>query len=304
MSGLAPRANQDRAQLGIVMMLGAYFLFSLIDTSVKWLVIAGLHAFQLAFMRYVGHFLISLVHIGRGGFTRDRFSTQRPALVGLRAFLLISSTVFNFIVLKYLPLTVTSAIMFSAPIVVCALSMPLLGERVGKWRWFAIVLGFIGVLVVIRPFGETFHWAALLTVYNSISLALYSIITRRLSGVVAAETMQFYMGALGTLVLLPLAIVTWQNPTNALDWGLMLALGLWGWSGHELLTRAHGFAAAHTLMPYTYSFMIYLAITSYLVFNHIPDGWTLIGAAIIVASGMLIWVRERQKHSRTGAFLR
>jgi len=295
MSGLAPRANQDRAQLGIVMMLVAYFLFSLIDTSVKWLVIAGLHAFQLAFMRYFGHFVISLVHIGQGGFTGERFSTQRPFLVAIRAFLLISSTVLNFFVLKYLPLAVTSAIMFSAPIIVCALSMPLLGEQVGKWRWFAILLGFVGVLVVMRPFGEAFHWAALLSVYNAIAMALYSIITRQLSGVVATETMQFYTGALGSLTLLPLAILTWQNPTNTLDWGLMLALGVWGWSGHELLTRAHGFAPAHTLMPYTYSFMIFLAISSYLVFNHIPDGWTLIGAGIIVASGMVIWARERRR---------
>ena len=281
-------------QLGIVMMLVAYLLFAFIDTSAKWLVIGGLHAFQLSFMRYAGHFAISLFDVGRGGISRDRFATDQLGLVVLRAALLVSSTVFNFIAIKYLPLTITSSIMFSAPIVVSALSMPILGERVGPWRWFAICLGFIGVLVVIRPFDENFHLAALLSVYNAFALALYSILTRRLSGVIATKTMQLYMGGLGTIVLFPLAIFTWKNPENWLDWTILISLGIWGWAGHELLTRAHGFGAAHTMMPYTYSFVIYLTISSYLVFNHVPDQWTMIGAAIIVLSGLFIWARENK----------
>ncbi|MFK7755247.1 MAG: DMT family transporter [Sedimentitalea sp.] len=298
MSGLVARAREDRAQLGIVMMLVAYMFFAAIDTSVKWLVIAGLHAFQLAFMRYVGHFLCSLALMAYGGLSWDRFATGQIGLVLLRAMFLISSSVFNFVSLTYLPLTVTSAIMFSAPIIVCALSYPLLGERVGPWRWIAIVIGFVGVLVVIRPFGETFHWAALLSAYNALAMALYSIITRKLSGEIAAETMQFYMGAIGTAVLLPLAWMTWQNPTTALDWGLLIGLGVWGWAGHGLMTRAHGFATASTLMPYTYSFMVYLTITSYLVFADLPDRLTLVGAGIIVASGLVIWWRETKGKTR------
>jgi len=285
MSGVAARVREHRPGLGIAMMLAAYLLFSFIDTSVKWLVLAGLPAMQLAFVRYAGAFAISLAQIASGGITRDRFATAHAALVGLRAFLLVSATVFNFYVLRFLPLTITSAIMFSAPVIVCALSWPVLGERVGPWRWFAIVLGFMGVLVVVRPFGETFRWVALLTVYNAFAMAFYSMITRRLSGVVAAETMQLYMGGLGTVVLFPFAWLAWQAPSTWLDWALMWLLGLWGWGGHELLTRAHGFAPANTLMPYTYSFMIYLMITSYLVFDHLPDTWTVAGATIIVISG-------------------
>lgn len=294
MAGLTAQVRQDRARLGIVMMLGAYLFFAAVDTSVKWLVLAGFPAFQLAFMRYLGHFAISVVQIGRGGMNWQRFASGHMGLVLLRAALLVASTVLNFIALNYLTLTVTSAIMFSAPIIVCALSVPLLGEKVGPTRWFAIVLGFCGVLVIIRPFGEQFHWAALLSVLNAFSMAFYSVMTRRLSGLIAAETMQFYAGAVGTIVLLPLAVVTWQTPTTPLDWGLMLALGGFGWAGHELLTRAHGFAPANTLMPYTYSFMIYLTISSFVVFGNIPDIWTLAGAAVVVASGLIIWRRERK----------
>ncbi|XXK30117.1 DMT family transporter [Rhodobacteraceae bacterium nBUS_24] len=279
--------------LGIAMMLWAYFMFSVVDTSVKWLLFAGLTSFQLAFMRYATHFVLSFYSIARGGLGRERFATDHLGLVLFRAFLLVSATTFNFIVLRYLSLTVVSAIMFSAPLVVCLLSWPMLGERVGPWRWFAIMLGFCGVLIVIRPFGESFHWSALLTCYNAVGLALYSILTRKLSGIVATETMQFYMGALGTITLLPLAVWTWAAPSSLFEWFLLITLGAWGWAGHELLTRAHSFAPANTLMPYTYSFMIFLTIESYLIFADIPDRWTFMGAFIVVISGLIIWKRAQ-----------
>ena len=292
---IAAQANQDRAALGILMTLGAYFFFMLIDTSVKWLVLAGLPAFQLAFMRYLPHFIISTVLLLRKGMAWSSFQSAHLGLVILRGFLLASATLFNFITLNYLSLTVTGSIMFSAPVIVCALSWPLLGERVGPWRWAAIILGFVGVLIVIRPFAADFHWIALLNVYNAISLALYSIITRKISGVVAAETMQFYTAALGTVILLPLAFWSWMPPTTMFEWALMVGLGLWGWAGHEIFSRAHSYAPANTLMPYTYSFLLYLAVASYIVFGDIPDGFTLIGAFIIVLSGLVIWWRALRK---------
>lgn len=279
------------------MTLGAYVFFAMIDTSVKWLVLAGLPAFQLAFMRYLPHFVISTVLLLRKGDGWDSFQSAHMGLVFLRAFLLASATLFNFITLNYLSLTVTGSIMFSAPIIVCALSWPLLGERVGPWRWFAIILGFMGVLVVIRPFDAAFHWIALLNVYNAFSLALYSIITRKISGVVAAETMQFYMGAFGAIALFPLAWWVWTTPETPWQWALMIGLGIWGWAGHELFSRAHLFAPANTLMPYTYSFLLYLAVASYLVFDDVPDVWTMVGASIIVLSGLVIWRRTTRKET-------
>lgn len=292
---IAAQATQDRAALGIVMTLAAYAFFTLIDTSVKWLVIAGLPAFQLAFMRYAPHAVISTFLLLRRGEGWSSFQSAHMGLVLLRGFLLASATLFNFITLKFLSLTVTGSIMFSAPIIVCALSWPLLGERVGPWRWFAIILGFMGVLVVIRPFDAEFHWIALLNVYNAFSLALYSIITRKISGIVAAETMQFYMGAFGAITLAPFAYWAWMPPETGLQWALMIGLGIWGWAGHEIFSRAHAYAPANTLMPYTYSFLLYLAIASYIVFKDVPDGWTLLGAAIIVISGFIIWWRTARK---------
>ena len=294
MVGLTAKANEDRALLGIGFMLVAYLTFSFIDTSVKWLALVGLPALQLAFMRYAAHFFISLIIIGRGGFTRDRFVAEKQWLVVFRGALIMLSTVLNFFALRYLPLTLTSTILFSAPLIVCALSWPLLGERVGVWRWFAIALGFCGILVATNPFVAGFHWAVIVSLMAATCFALYSILTRKLAGIVSTDTMQFYSGAVGFFALAPFAIYYWKNPDTLLDWFLLVLLGFWGWSGHQLLTNAHRYAQASTLSPFSYSFMIYLTIWSYFVFDHIPSRQTIIGAAIIVVAGLIIWFRERR----------
>lgn len=288
------QSNADLPRLGILLMLVAWLLFSLVDTGAKWLAVAGIPAFQLAFMRYAGHFVISIGVIAKGGIDADRFKTDHLWQVVSRAMLLVSATLLNFYALQFLPLTVVSAIMFSSPVIVCFLSVSVLGERVGPWRWGAILLGFIGVLIVVRPLGTAFHPAMLLIIYNATALALYSLMTRKLSGIVAVETMQFYMGLVGTFILLPFAIWTWVQPETT--WGLivLIALGFLGWAGHQLLTNAHRFGTANQLMPFTYSFLIYVAIWGYLLFGTVPDSGTILGAIVIMGAGLIIWKREQR----------
>ncbi|HAJ84748.1 MAG TPA: EamA/RhaT family transporter [Rhodobacteraceae bacterium] len=284
----------DLPRYGIILMLGAWLIFSWVDTGAKWLAVAGIPAFQLAFMRYAGHFVISIAVIANGGFKLDRFKTRHLWQVISRALLLVSATLSNFYALQFLPLTVVSAIMFSSPVVVCFLSVSILREEVGPWRWNAILLGFIGVLIVVRPFGTTFHPAMLMIIYNAIALALYSLMTRRLSGIVAVETMQFYMGLVGTLLMLPFAIWVWTQP--ATTWGMLvlISLGVLGWAGHQLLTNAHRFGTANQLMPFTYSFLVFVAIWGYLLFGTVPDVGTIFGAIVIMSAGLIIWRRERK----------
>lgn len=294
MSALVIKPNEDRAALGIVMMLFAYFMFSFVDVSAKWLALAGYATLQVAFMRYVGHFVISVLLIGKGGLNLRRFASDQMGWVVLRGLLLMGSTVMNFFAVRYLPLTLTSTILFSSPVIICALSWPILGERVGIWRWGAIMLGFCGILVAIRPFDESFHWAVILSLGAATCFAMYSILTRKLAGQVPIDTMQFYSGAVGTFALLPFAIMEWQSPVSGFEWIIMLALGVFAWIGHEFLTRAHGYASASTLTPFGYSFILYLTVWSYLVFNSTPDQWTLMGAMIIIVAGMIIWFREKK----------
>ena len=287
--------KQDRALFGIILMLIAYLIFSFIDVSAKWLAIAGLPAMQLAFMRYVGHMAISTGLLVRDGDLGSLFRTKYLLVVMFRGSLLMGSTILNFIAVQYLPLTLTSTILFSAPIIICLLSWPLLGEKVGYWRWSAIMLGFIGILVTIRPFESDFHYASFYSLGGAFCFALYSILTRRLAGEISVDVMQFHSGFVGTVVLLPFAIVSWQSPDTMMDWAIMIMLGVFGWMGHQLLTHAHSFAAANVLTPFGYSFILFLTTWSYLVFDHLPDIWTVIGASIIITSGLIIWFREMKK---------
>ena len=291
---VAAKSTADLPRYGIILMLFAWLLFSVVDTSAKWLAVAGIPAFQLAFMRYASHFVISIGAIAKGGIDLDRFKTDHLWQVTSRAMVLVTATLSNFYALQFLPLTVASAIMFSSPVVVCFLSVSVLGEKVGPWRWCAIILGFIGVLIVVRPFGTAFHPAMLLIIYNAIALAYYSIMTRKLSGIVAVETMQFYMGLVGTSVMLPFAVWTWVQPSSPWAMFVLTSLGVFGWAGHQLLTNAHRFGTANQLMPFTYSFLIYVAVWGYLLFGTVPDSATILGAVVIMGAGLIIWKREQK----------
>ncbi len=231
--------RDDRVGLGILMMLGTWLFFAVTDTTVKWLVLAGIPALQLAFLRYAVALTVSVgVGLSRGS-VAGLHSRGDMALVVVRGSLLVMTTILNFIALKYLPLTVTATIANSSPILVTALAVPLLGERVGPWRWFAVVLGFIGVVIVIRPFGAEFHWATLLVLGNATGLALFSILTRKLSGRIATQTMQVAAGTVGTVVLAPFALAAWTSPDTLLGWILMFGIGVSAWAGtRNLLARA------------------------------------------------------------------
>ncbi|MGB1911397.1 MAG: DMT family transporter, partial [Candidatus Puniceispirillaceae bacterium] len=246
---------------------------------------------QLAFMRYAPHFLVSSAIIVRTHKLSSLTSSHAPMLI-FRGSLLMGSTILNFFAVRYLPLTLTSTILFSAPLMACMLSQPMLAEKVGLFRWTAVLFGFAGVIIAIRPFDESFHWAALLSLGGAFCFALYALLTRKYAGRVSTDVMQFYSGAVGTICLLPFAILSWQNPVSATDWVIMVSLGIFGWAGHQLLTQAHRFAATSILMPFGYSFILFLTIWSYLIFDHLPDRWTLIGGSIVVLSGLFIWFRE------------
>ena len=294
MSDGASGSSDDKVLTGIVLMLVAYLVFSCIDTSSKWLSLVGLSPLQVAFMRYFGHFAVSLGYLGRGKVALRCPTPRLTFLVLLRGVFLAGSTIFNFIAIQYLQLSLTASILFTAPILICALSWPLLREPVGIYRWSAIAFGFCGVLIAIRPFGQDFHWAVFLSLGAALSFAFYSILTRMLADTVETDTMQFYSGLVGTVGLLPSAILLWQMPETAVQWALLLAIGLFGWGGHQMLTTAMRYAPANVLMPYGYSMILYMTFWGYVVFGNVPDAWAVVGAIIIVAAGLVIWFRERK----------
>ncbi|PKP75760.1 MAG: EamA/RhaT family transporter [Alphaproteobacteria bacterium HGW-Alphaproteobacteria-6] len=278
----------------LAIMAAAVLLFTGIDTSAKWLIVSGLPALQVVFARYAGHFLTALVtFLPREG--AGAFRSQVPRLQLLRSAALLLSTIFNFYALKFLPITVTTAIYFSAPIVISALSVPILGERIGIRRLAAILTGFLGVMVVIQPWGASFHPAMALSVTGLGFAALYFVLTRKIAGIEANATSQLWASGMATLILTPVALSVWVWPATAAGWVLMALIGVFGAAGHICATLAHRFADASTLAPVTYLQVIFATTAGYVVFGNLPTGWTIAGAAIIIASGVYIWQRERAR---------
>lgn len=278
---------------GIALVLLANFLFSFTDVSTKLLLGAGLVVGQLAFMRYAVQFAITA---GERLITRRRLSAMTPrvfTLVVFRSFCLVSSTVANFFALGHLSLAVTSALLYLSPIFICLFARVLLGEAITRHHWIAIALGLVGALVIVDPFGEDVNWYAVLMLYPATGMALYQVLTRKLAGQATPGTLQFATGALGTVVLAPVALSVWVPPTTPLDWALLCGLGLFAWAGHEALTRAYAHAPAGTLAPFGYSFVLYLILAGIVVFGDSPGRATLFGAALIIAGGLYAWARTR-----------
>ncbi|MEZ5534229.1 MAG: DMT family transporter [Thiolinea sp.] len=283
--------------LGILMMLAAYLLFTFADSTNKWLVLTGLPILQLAFLRYGIQSVICTIETGSRGIRPGEIRANAGLLL-LRGLVLCSATAANFYALKYLSLSMMAAIMFSAPIFVSLLSWPILGERVGPWRWAAIAFGFIGVLIIVRPFHSSFHPAALAGLLGAISVALYSLLTRKLAHRVRPHVMQLFSSTLGVVLFFPFALWLWQPLGEGWTIGLIVWVGVTSWAGHELLTRAHKLAEASMLMPYSYSFIIYMTLAGYLLYNELPSVFTVIGALVIVVSGLVIWYRESRVKRR------
>ena len=290
MDAASPR--EDRPTAAVLIMALAIFLFTLIDTSAKWLIIAGLPALQVVFSRYVGALLTVLIFfIPRRGM--GEFRSNRPWIQVLRALALLGSTVFNFLALRYLPITLTIAMFFAVPIIVTLLSIPILGERVGLRRFLAVLTGFIGVLVIVQPWGAQFHWAVFLSIGALLSASTYFVLTRLLAGIDNNSTSQLWTNGLATLALAPIALQNAVWPENTLNMLVFLFIGFLGGVSHILATLAFRLAQASVLAPVTYVQVIYATAVGYLVFNTLPTIWTAIGTAIIIASGVYIWQRER-----------
>lgn len=287
-AGAAARAARLK---GILLMLAALACFSCLDATAKALN-QRMDAAQVVWARYFFHFLLAFVVLNpwtTPGLTR---TAKLPLQVG-RALLLLVCTASNFVALIYLQLDETMSITFATPFLVAILAGPILGEWVGPKRLAAIMVGFLGVLVVTRPGLGGLHPAAALSVLGCVAYALYMITTRVLAKHDSTATTFFYSGLVGVVVMTPIVPFVWTWP-SALDWGLMVAVGGFGGLGHFLLISAHRLAPAAVLAPFIYAQLVGMIILGYLVFGDAPGPWTLAGSAIVIGSGLYLLMRERR----------
>jgi drug/metabolite transporter (DMT)-like permease len=180
------------------------------------------------------------------------------------------------------------------PLLIALFSAAFLGEKLDARRWAAIVAGFAGVLLIIRPGSAAFHPAILLSVLNALLYAAFNLLTRRLVATESAASLQLMSAAGAALLLAPWALAVWQMPASLGQWGLLALCGLCGGVGHFMVAQAHRYASAATLGPFLYQQIIYMTLLGWWVFDQVPSLLVIGGAAVVVLSGLyLLWLEMK-----------
>jgi drug/metabolite transporter (DMT)-like permease len=293
MTAEAPGLRQSDALRAILLMCLGVSMFPFLNTSAK-LLTAHFPVSEIIWARFAGHLMVMLAVLlpSRGW---PIFQARRPTIQIARSFLLLGSTAFFVTAIGRVPLATASAIGFSSPIIVTALSVPLLGESVGPRRWGAVVVGFIGVLIVIRPGSGLLSPATLLLLGSASCYALYQIATRRGGAHDSAETGIIYAALVGTLVTSAIVPFNFEMPHRFVDTALLVSLGVFGGVGHYFVIQAFRLGPAAVVSPFGYLELVGTATLGYLVFGNFPDSWTWAGAGLIVASGVYIAIREHRR---------
>lgn len=290
------RHDVDREAMppaAMVLALCTFMFFAALDTGAKYLVTVGYAAVFVVWCRFLSHSVISFV-IFQGWRHPDMYRMRNRPLQILRGMLLPLTTLFNFLALRELQLAQTVSIFLSVPMIVTALAGPLLGEWAGPRRWAAIMVGFVGVLIVVRPGTDMFSFSIIWSIMAAITHSLYSIITRKLAMQENQMSLVFYSSIFATVLMAPPALFYGQMPDSIFEFALLACLGVFGLSGHALLVKASRLASASKVAPFIYSQILWMVALGYLVFGDVPDLWTMVGAAVICLSGFYIMNRERQ----------
>ena len=279
----------DNFLRGGALMLAATLLFSLSDTMAKYIT-QSVPAVQLAAIRYTVFVIMAASPLLRN--RRVSMRSRRPALQILRGVGVVSSAVCFILSLAHLPIAEATAINFITPLLITALAMPVLGEVVRLPGWIAVFVGFLGMLVVVRPGAHGLQPAALLVLLSSLSWSVAMLVTRKLSGIDRPGVTLLWTAATGFVMLMAalpffLAPMTWRLA------GLSVALGVIASTGQWLAVLAFRHARATVLAPLGYAQLIWSSMLGLLVFGSVPDRWVVVGAIIIALSGVFIVHLER-----------
>ena len=305
-AGEAAQAGTS-ALRGIGLMCVALVLFSALDGTAKYIATRSeLPVSQVTWLRFMSQFVLVVLTFGVLAVPRLLYSRKWMHQV-FRSFLMLGSTMFNFIALKTLRLDQTLTIGFLAPFVVALLAGPFLGEWIRWRRFIAIMVGFSGILVVVRPGYVTFEVGMIFAALGTLCYAIFMLLTRYLTRFDPPEVTIFYSMLAGVFVMAPFAIAEWIWPADAFTWALLLSMGLWGGLGHYIFILAYRHAPAPTLAPFIYFGLITHTAVGYFVFGQLPDAWTIAGALIVIGSGVYLVHREhvtaveRRKVEQEGA---
>lgn len=279
-------------------MVAAMLCFASMDATTKY-IIHDYGVAQVLFVRsLVFTVLAAVLAHHRGGLGRALCS-RRPWLQAGRAALAVVESACFVLAFRYLPLADAHSVGSSSPLFVVALSAPLLGERVSRDRWLAVVAGFAGVLLIIRPGFAHLNLALLLPLGGAFLWGLYQILIRLCSRTDSNETTLLWSGGVGLVLTSFVGLPGWIAPTPV-AWVMLGAIALLGALGYLALTLALAATEAAAIQPYSYALLLWVSVLGMVVFGDVPDRWTIAGGTIVVASGLYAWHCERMARNDPG----
>lgn len=286
-----PLVNQSNANAkGILWQIIGMLFFGSMDAVSKHLT-SSLPVIEILWVRYLFFalfgFLLAVHYSGLRG-----LRTSIPFLQIARGLALVFEIVLFTYAFRYLPLADAHVMAASVPLIVLALAVPILKERVGHRRWFAVVLGFLGVLIILRPGFGNWQPILFLPLLGAFGFAVYLVLTRMAAKFDTIGTSAFYTGLVGLSVLTIFLPLEWKTPTIE-EWGWLLLASVLGLCGHISVIKALSIAEASVLQPFFYVVLVWATFLGFIIFDDIPDFITIIGACIIVGSGLYAWYRER-----------
>ncbi len=289
--GSDPAADRRRFVKGVLLMCLSMFLLACMDAGTKILT-DDLAVPFIVWVRFMFFSAVGMVLV-RGRVLPTLRASRWKKMQVFRGLLLTCEIGTFALAVHYMPLADTHAIGASTPLMATALSVPLLAEKVGPRRWFAVIAGFIGVLIIIRPGMGVMSAAAFIPLVGSVLFALYQVMTRMVNRDDHPETTMLFTAVVG-LVAMTVVGPFFYRPISLENAGFLLLVGLLGSAGHFILIKALQIAAASALQPFHYTILLWATVVGWIVFGHLPDGWTLTGAAIVVGSGLYALFRERR----------
>jgi len=281
--------------LGIGLMLTAMAVLPFLDVVAKHLGREGIPVMQIVWARLFFGALITLPLAARLAGARGLVPNM-PFMHAIRASFLVAATGFFFWGLHYLSIADCLSIFFVQPLIVTLLSPAVLGEHVGLRRWVAVVIGFIGTLIIIRPGFQELNPGVIMALLAGMSLAIYMLLTRKISGSAPAMVTTFYPSLMGAIITSAAVPFIWQDMTP-LQWAMCVLLALIANGGHFLIVKAYDHAEASLLAPLAYSEMIMAVAAGWYFFGDFPDVWTFVGVGILIACAVFISLSERARHS-------
>jgi drug/metabolite transporter (DMT)-like permease len=269
-----------------LLFIAAIAILSTMDMIVKY-ASSSLSTPQIVWGRYVGQCMALALITGPRGIG-NCIRSKIPGMHVTRALFLFVANFAFMSALRYLPLTEANVVGFASPLLLTALTYPILGEKVGLNRWAAVIAGFIGVLIVLQPATSVFQWAALLPLAMAISAALYHVMTPIVARVEDPAISIYFLSVIGASCMSLIVPWFWTQP-DALGWAMLFAIGVCGTVGHLLIVRAFAHASASMLAPLFYIHLIWAAIYGWFIFGDIPTLPTIIGGSLIIASGIYVY---------------